>query len=333
MTSSSKKTTAFFNSSATSAVDQRNIYSYKGPDDAYVMQMISNISFETLEQADLCSNAIRTFLKAVWSGSETPEQARLAQLEEMFRVMNTKQKYFLLNFRGFDYSKILGLKQQFRSNSAIDIATNLSNHLIADFLNGQKDRLAPIEPSETKETLNNLQKQIIEASINFLFEDISELKPDVAIRVYDAILKHKYYLNAEEENEFKDKVENVRTILGILTHPWPQNRCDSYPYVSQEEGFCMFKMDKSSIKKINSEGDIELKNGRIILKDYIIRNSSNDSYFIAKERTGILGLTSREDENTPPVQKDDVVNYIEKLAKDAKRAYEARMQTNTRGCK
>ena len=158
-------------------------------------------------------------------------------------------------------------------------------------------------------------------------EDIAELEPSLALKAYSAILRgHQIF---SEMEEYKDALSSVEMILTIFDHSYPQNRCDSYPYVGQEESFSMYKMEKDKIRKINSLGDIELKNGRIIPKKYIIRNSSSDLFFIAKEETGLLGLTAREDDKDFPVEKMDVVNFIHELVKNAKNTCELKLSAQS----
>jgi hypothetical protein len=80
----------------------------------------------------------------------------------------------------------------------------------------------------------------------------------------------------------------------------------------------MFKLERNKIKTVNASGDVELKNGRIISRAYVVRNDPNrDDYIIAKEETGLLGLTNQEDDETPPVNKQAVVNYVHELVNKA----------------
>lgn len=177
--------------------------------------------------------------------------------------------------------------------------------------------------SNSQERLNDTQKNIIDGTLFFIFDAISELKSEeVKIRALEAIIRR--IVSSEEIAEFKslEIYECIEQIRNILSHPCPQNRNQSYPYVEQEKGFAIFKMDKfkyvkkdkQSVKEINTQtdkiGNILFQNGRIIPKTHIIRNSVLDHYFIAKEEIGLLGLTARENDETPYVTKGAVVNYI-----------------------
>ena len=157
--------------------------------------------------------------------------------------------------------------------------------------------------------LNSTQKNIIDGTIIFMLEPLIELNPDDAVKALKGIIA----VSIEEEEidlfEQQDVWDCIASMRRIMSHPCPENRNESYPYVDQQEGFCMYKIDRSSIKNITEQG-IFLLNSRFIPKEYIIRNSLVDEYFIAKEPNGLLGLTSREDNETGPVTKKDIVEYI-----------------------
>jgi signal recognition particle subunit SEC65 len=90
----------------------------------------------------------------------------------------------------------------------------------------------------------------------------------------------------------------------------------------------MYRSEKSSIKSTTKDGDLVLLNGRVIPKACIIRNSNMDDFFIAKEKMGLLGLTSREDKVTPPVTKKDVCDYIMVNVNQVRTEMEAKLKSD-----
>jgi hypothetical protein len=162
--------------------------------------------------------------------------------------------------------------------------------------------------------LNGTQKNIIEGTLNIYLEDIAKLKPSDAIKALKAVTGRR--ISPEEKEYFinQDIFDDIKFIREILLHPCPENRCSSYLSVAHEKGYSTFKLERNKIKTVNVSGDVELKNGRIILGAYVLRNNLNkEGYIIAKEQTGLLGLTGREDDETPPVNKQAVVNYVHTL--------------------
>jgi hypothetical protein len=168
-------------------------------------------------------------------------------------------------------------------------------------------------------SLNVTQKNIIEATIKFPLDDIVDTldqNNDLTLKALNAVLAKKIaegdiqIFNAKEINVW----DSMKQIRDILFHPCPQNRNTSYPYVAKETGFSMFKMDRVNIQSVTHRGDIVLKNGRVIFNIHIIRNDlTRDDYIIAKEENGLLGLTGREDNQTPPVTKESVIAYIQQM--------------------
>lgn len=169
--------------------------------------------------------------------------------------------------------------------------------------------------------LNANQKAQLEAIINVYIEDIAtSLKPEDAISAFQDILNHRINdIPVDREKLFQQQkiLDSVQAIEQFFKHGWPQNRPESNPYFGQEEGFSTFKLERSHIQSIGRD-NVKLKNGKIIPGYEVIRNDPDkDTYIIAKEPTGLLGLTSYDDDTTPAVVKGDVVTYISYLINKA----------------
>lgn len=214
----------------------------------------------------------------------------------------------------------------------------------------------PRELNPIFESLNGVQKKVIEAILQCYLEDIHDaerkpvLKSDQIIAVLEA-MDNKKPLIPEEIAEFKrqDVWESIETVREILNHPYPENRAESYPYVGQEEGFSMFhlnaedcvklldhKMTLSTEHQIVTHGipktvyDVIYKNGRQIKADHVIRltyNAEGIDDFVGKEPVGKLSLTNLDDATTHYVRKKSVVDYIKLLVKNAIDLQEAKEQT------
>ena len=104
-------------------------------------------------------------------------------------------------------------------------------------------------------------------------------------------------------------IDSINSIRNIILHPCPQNTSEPYPYVGSKPGYASFRLDGSMLKEKYLDGSIELRNGRKIAKENCIR-IDNDA-IKAQEPLGLLSLTTREDNETPPVTKAAVVDYIE----------------------
>ncbi len=164
--------------------------------------------------------------------------------------------------------------------------------------------------------LNGTQKNIIEGTYNYIFYGFSELNPVDAIRALKATANGMVLPDDINFFQEKDLWEYIKQSRRILIHDYPQNRAESYSYVGQEVGYAMFELERAKIKTVHPDRSIELKNGRMISKHCIIRNSDRDVFMIAKEKMGLLGLTGREDDITPPVTKAAVTYYIDQLVQE-----------------
>src|SRR5579872_446515 len=181
-------------------------------------------------------------------------------------------------------------------------------------ITGKNRRPAQETKTEPKYSLNGAQKNIIEGTLHFIFDELNEISSAKAIKALEAIVSEN--ISDNEVTAFKQQslwLECIEPIRTITNHANPENRADTYPYVEEQKvGFSMYKIGRERIKFFNSSGDAVLLNGRIISKTNIVRKYATD-FIIAKEPQGLLGLTSREDNDTPPVNKEVVVEYIKQL--------------------
>ena len=142
--------------------------------------------------------------------------------------------------------------------------------------------------------LNKTQQNILDATLQFLFENIEEeITPSFAIKAFETILddtleeayslahRGQFHELYSKETAFKAAgiFDSMKQIQDILKHPYPQNRSTGSPYVGQEPGYAVYEP--------NGHG-----NG------------------IEKEPIGLLSLTGRNDNTAEPVTRDDVVQYV-----------------------
>lgn len=134
--------------------------------------------------------------------------------------------------------------------------------------------------------LNGTQKNLIEGLLKTYLDDILMINLDDAIRALNAVFQEN--ISAEDETFFKEKNiwEDVQFIHRILSHPCPQNRMINYPYFGPPS-------DPEQIVYKDAEGKA------------------------AFEQKGLLGLTAKNDLNTPSVTKEDVTRFIKELIDSA----------------
>lgn len=132
-----------------------------------------------------------------------------------------------------------------------------------------------------QDDINGTQKCIIESTLKFVFDAISELKARDAIRALKLMIFSKiskYEINWLKKQNIWDYISQVRD---ILSHPCPQNRSTNYPYFGKPADHTM-----------------------VVYKD--------DNGKPAFEKKGLLSLTARNDSNTS-ITKEAVTNFIHKL--------------------
>jgi len=130
--------------------------------------------------------------------------------------------------------------------------------------------------------LNGTQKNIIEGVLNTYIDDILVLNKKEALNALNALLIGDISSNEYTLFEKQCIAEDIKVIHDILTHPCPQNRAVSYAYFGAPA-------DPNMIVYKNEQGKP------------------------AFEQRGLLGLTSRNDSETSPPTKEDVVAYTHEL--------------------
>lgn len=134
-------------------------------------------------------------------------------------------------------------------------------------------------------SINETQKNIIEATLSLYLDEIRSLPPIDALDALLAINRKEISLNEIEEFKQKNIWECIEFIRTIIFHPCPQNRTESYPY-----------FDQSSLSP-----------NTIVYKDHEGKP--------AFESKGLLSLTARNDNTASPITKEATLDYINKLVK------------------
>lgn len=135
--------------------------------------------------------------------------------------------------------------------------------------------------------LNETQKNMIRAVVNDDLDEIVSSLPDnpsredITLRM-TALVCLTSPTPKSQIQEYKDKNVWSEIIRTIYEHDYPQNRCENYPYFGKPSSpsFVVFK-DK------DGKADFEFR--------------------------GLLGLSARNDDTALPVERWDVIHYIEKL--------------------
>ena len=84
-------------------------------------------------------------------------------------------------------------------------------------------------------SINETQKNVIDGTLRFILDTITELNPLNAIRALKAIIAP---VLSETESEWlagQDILDCVQQVRDILLHPYPQNRSTNYPYFGEPE--------------------------------------------------------------------------------------------------
>ena len=127
--------------------------------------------------------------------------------------------------------------------------------------------------------LNSLQKEMLEASISFLFDSIKDCGDSaLGLSALNAISDDEVFNNNREKFERANILDAVELLRQILQHPNPQNRSTGSPYVGQEPGMAVWR-------------------------DPVTKS-------IKKEPLGLLSLTTQQRPEDEPTTKADVVNFI-----------------------
>lgn len=163
--------------------------------------------------------------------------------------------------------------------------------------------------------LNGTQKNIIEGTLKFIFDDIASslTTPPQAIKALNAILSST--LTNEEIENFKEKNvwESIKQIRDILVHPCPQNR--NQGNASAYWHGVLKGRDPASPEEI-SGCQTGVSNGIV----YYYKEGFGSQ--ILTEPQGVLGLTSRNDKTAPAVTKEAVVYYINQLIQNEIKQYQ-----------
>lgn len=148
--------------------------------------------------------------------------------------------------------------------------------------------------SETITAINETQKNILEGTLRYVFEDIRGIDPARdALKVMKLINQDTEI--TEDQRVFLEQYDclnGVEFIRKILKHPHPQNRATGDP--------------------TTGEGPEGIKEGRV----YYWNNGFGTG--VSSEPQGLLGLSARNDGTTPPITRESTVTYINSLIKKEK---------------
>lgn len=133
--------------------------------------------------------------------------------------------------------------------------------------------------------LNSTQQDILDGFLKFIFDSCADFRPEEALVAFKSMLCQQIPPESQKILEKLDICDLREQIRDIFSQSCPQNR---------------------------KVGDPTAANGR---ENGII---GNEVYYwvggfggeLKHETQGLLGLTAKNDEETSPVTKDDVVNYI-----------------------
>jgi hypothetical protein len=135
-------------------------------------------------------------------------------------------------------------------------------------------------------SINETQKNIIQALFDFWLDEIYKLQKDNAIKALKAISQDSI---SNQDIEFLERIkiwDIVKQIRQIYTHPAPQNRSEDNPYLHLHPNRFM-----------------------VVYKD------AQGNY--AFEQRGLLSLSARNDNTAPPINKESTIKYIQFLLDDA----------------
>ena len=151
----------------------------------------------------------------------------------------------------------------------------------------QRDSLVRYTKGRAIKSINPTQQNLIEGTMKFIFDEISELKPRDAIESLRAITAEDISSHQAQKLISLDVMESIKQARSILLHPYPQTGSTSYPYFGEPRG---------------ASG--ELDTTMIVYKD-----AKSKPKF---ERKGMLSLTTFNDDHTF-ITKEAVVSYIHQL--------------------
>lgn len=172
-------------------------------------------------------------------------------------------------------------------------------------------------------TLNGTQVSIIHSAIEFPLNDILITlinDPHLAIQAINCINDIAEYVKHKEAFKNLNVLDSIDQIRDIVKHDFPQNCNQTYAYLDDDAGICKFRIDRvnNRLRKRDDNGGIELKNGRIFKRHQILVDDREKDYIIVYEPTGLLNLTTREDDVTPPASKNDVLLCITDILEEQK---------------
>jgi hypothetical protein len=126
--------------------------------------------------------------------------------------------------------------------------------------------------------LNNIQKQLLTAAVEHLFEAICDCEQfDLSTKALQAIKDNNIYqVNRNLFIQYQ-LIEVVDELRRIYSHPCPQNRTTGNPYIGQEQGM-------------------------VVTRDHATGQ-------IHREPIGILSLTAQHDKAIPLVTRLDVLQH------------------------
>ncbi len=190
------------------------------------------------------------------------------------------------------------LKVVINQISKSHLITTSKQELLEQLANCPEDQILPVSQEiSTKicpeEAINAIQKNLIEGTLRFTFNDIQSIYPaSIALKAIEFINKKDELI--EEEQVFLeeyDLLEGIDFIRKILMHPCPQNRAVGDPTTGFEDG---------------------IKEGRV----YFWRNGFGTGAI--SEPQGLLGLSGRNDTSALPITREATIYYINQLINEEK---------------
>jgi hypothetical protein len=228
-------------------------------------------------------------------------------VSQILEFMHHKRADFQSGLSLEDYKKLIKLVYVFADSEKDKMFQKLEeNGKLADYGIADGSRLVELYDLPLVSTLIEPYLEDITALYN---PESTNPNPEVALKAFRAIIN--CYETAQDKAFSNYNIlDNIQFLQEILKHPCPQNCAGSFPYVGQEDGWCMVRLEPQRVKGIvemdgKTTAIILLKNGRIMPKAGFFKDA-----YIGKEQEGLLGLTVREDDRLPPITKEDVMNYI-----------------------
>lgn len=163
-----------------------------------------------------------------------------------------------------------------------------------------------VELTNPERSLNDTQRHIIEATLNFVFNAINELKPKLAIRALYAILGEEVTSRDFQIFISQGTLKSLQQITSILKHPYPQNRYHG-------DGGAYWKKVLNGRDPITQDEINSIQSG--VSHGLVYYYKAGFGSEVLTEHQGLLGLTARNDDTSLPVTRDAVINYIQYLVK------------------